>query len=239
MGRGFPDAMKSSSFHRRSTASCRSSRSIAACSTLAQDPATPLLERFRFLCIVSSNLDEFFEIRVAGLKEQLRARLPPPGMTLPGLRALLGVIDDETRMLVAEQYRLLNEAILPALAHAGIRLLRHDDRNAGAARVGGRLFPARSEAAAHAHRPRSRAPVSAGREQEPQLRRRARRAATRSGARPRSPRSRRRASCRASSRCRARSPAPTTPSSCCRASSMRTCTNCSAGATSSGTRSSA
>ena len=47
-------------------------------------------------------------------------------MTLPGLRALLGVITDETRMLVAEQYRLLNEAILPALAEAGIRLLRHE-----------------------------------------------------------------------------------------------------------------
>jgi polyphosphate kinase len=93
---------------------------------LAQDPATPLLEQLRFLCIVSNNLDEFFEIRVAGLKEQLRARLPPPGMTLPGLRALLGVIGDETRLLVAEQYRLLNEAILPALAAEGIRLLRRD-----------------------------------------------------------------------------------------------------------------
>ena len=97
---------------------------------LAQDSAIPLLERLRFLCIVGNNLDEFFEIRVAGLKEQLRAQLAPPGLTLPGLRALLGIITDETRMLVAEQYRLLNYAILPALAEAGIRLLRHGERNA-------------------------------------------------------------------------------------------------------------
>src|SRR5690242_4474419 len=56
---------------------------------LAADPDTPLLERLRFLCIAGSNLDEFFEIRVAGVKEQLRARVPPPGMTLQEARALL------------------------------------------------------------------------------------------------------------------------------------------------------
>ena len=97
---------------------------------LAQDQTLPLLERLRFLCIVGNNLDEFFEIRVAGLKEQLRAQIAPPGLTLPGLRAMLGIITSETRMLVAEQYRLLNEAILPALADAGVRLLRHGERNA-------------------------------------------------------------------------------------------------------------
>jgi polyphosphate kinase len=97
---------------------------------LARDPAVPLLERLRFLCIVSGNLDEFFEIRVAGLKEQLRVRVPPPGLTLTALRALLGSIRDETRALVADQYRVLNETIVPALSAAGIRVLRHRDRNA-------------------------------------------------------------------------------------------------------------
>jgi polyphosphate kinase len=94
---------------------------------LAQDSTLPLLERLRFLCIVSSNLDEFFEIRVAGLKQQLLAKLPTTGMTVPGLRSLLVEVGDEAHRLVDDQYRLLNDDILPALAREGIRLVRRAD----------------------------------------------------------------------------------------------------------------
>jgi polyphosphate kinase len=98
---------------------------------LAEDTAVPLLERLRFLCIVSSNLDEFFEIRVAGLREQMRMKAPPPGTTLHELRSNFGRISDETQTLVADMYRALNTQILPELAGVGIRLLRDVDRDAG------------------------------------------------------------------------------------------------------------
>jgi polyphosphate kinase len=94
---------------------------------LAGDPRNPLLERVRFLGILGSNLDEFFEIRVAGILEQLRARVPPPGMTLPEARALLARIGEEVRALIGEQYRILNDDVLPLLAKAGVRLIRRTD----------------------------------------------------------------------------------------------------------------
>src|ERR1700739_695140 len=97
---------------------------------LAEDPATPLLERLRFLCIVSSNLDEFFEIRVAGLREQLPLKAPLGATTLHELRSNIGEISKGAQTLVAEMYAVLNRQILPALAAAGIRILRRDDRNA-------------------------------------------------------------------------------------------------------------
>ncbi|MEN3371998.1 polyphosphate kinase 1 [Dechloromonas sp. ZS-1] len=90
----------------------------------AQDERVPLLERLRFLCIVSSNLDEFFEIRVSGLKEQLRAR--SSAVTTDGKTAqeAFRQVSTEAHAMVAEQYQHLNEIILPMLAEQGIRFLR-------------------------------------------------------------------------------------------------------------------
>ncbi|MBS0369703.1 MAG: polyphosphate kinase 1 [Proteobacteria bacterium] len=90
----------------------------------AADPAVPLLERLRFLCIVSSNLDEFFEVRVAGVKEQLR--LGSHAITTDGLSpsALHSLISAKVHSIIAEQYALLNDTILPALAAEGIVFLR-------------------------------------------------------------------------------------------------------------------
>ena len=96
----------------------------------AADPAMPLLERLRFVCIVSSNLDEFFEVRVAGIKERIRLGIveadPKDGLTP---QQLLDEISGEVHKMIEEQYRLLNEEILPALEQEGISVLRRDRWN--------------------------------------------------------------------------------------------------------------
>ena len=88
----------------------------------AEDASLPLLERVRFLCIASSNLDEFFEVRVAGLKEQLR--LNPGFADVDGLavRDVLRMVAKRAHTLVARQYALLSRALLPLLEREGIYL---------------------------------------------------------------------------------------------------------------------
>src|SRR5258707_8457020 len=85
----------------------------------AADESVPPLERLRFITIVSSNLDEFFEIRVAGLKEQIKLELPEPGPDGRPPQEVFEAVSAEAHALVAEQYRLLNDVVLPALAAPG------------------------------------------------------------------------------------------------------------------------
>ena len=95
----------------------------------AQDERVPLLERLRFLCIVSSNLDEFFEIRMADLKEQVRANAQ--GVTTDGKTAqeAFRLVSAEAHAIVTEQYQHLNDVIFPAMTAQGIRFLRRSSWN--------------------------------------------------------------------------------------------------------------
>src|ERR1700722_15263664 len=89
----------------------------------ALDPAVPLLERVRFLSISSSNLDEFFEIRVAGMKQLVELGASPFASDALSSAELLAALHERALQLVSEQYRCLNEVLLPALAAEGISLL--------------------------------------------------------------------------------------------------------------------
>ena len=95
----------------------------------AEDEAVPLLERLRFLCIVSSLLDEFFEIRVAGLHAELEEGSETPKAGGYTTTSLLKQLSLTAHDLVDYQYRLLNDAVLPKLAATGIRFLRRRDWN--------------------------------------------------------------------------------------------------------------
>ena len=89
---------------------------------LAQNLKIPLLERLKYICIVSSNLDEFFEIRIAVLKEQLRKN--PKSKTQDGLvvgDAYLKIVK-ETQTLVSHKYKIFQKDILPRLEREGIHL---------------------------------------------------------------------------------------------------------------------
>lgn len=93
---------------------------------LAEDPSVPLLERFRFLSIFSSNLDEFFVVRAARLKTEAQRALEADDASFPAAE-LLDLIAVRVRALVTRQYRCLMQALLPALAARGVRVRRWDE----------------------------------------------------------------------------------------------------------------
>lgn len=92
----------------------------------AENKNIPILERLRFLCIVSSNLDEFFEVRIASL---MARSLDDPTSDPSVLLASLHRVNIECHQLVDEQYSILNTEVLPRLAARGFRLLHHKDRD--------------------------------------------------------------------------------------------------------------
>jgi polyphosphate kinase len=95
----------------------------------ALDPGNPLLERLKFFCIVSSNLDEFFEVRVAGLKQQIESEVVE--RSLDGLTATetFNAIAKRVRRMVNDQYACWRDGIMPALARNGIRILEVSELN--------------------------------------------------------------------------------------------------------------
>lgn len=86
----------------------------------AFDQENPLLERLKFLCIVSSNLDEFFEVRVGGLKQQKQMHIAATGPDGLSATETLGAISKRVRKLVEDQYRCWREDLQPRLEAAGI-----------------------------------------------------------------------------------------------------------------------
>jgi polyphosphate kinase len=96
----------------------------------AADTAVPLLERLRFICITSSNLDEFFEVRMAGMQEQMRdnpGSLSPDGMSL---QHVYDLVVERAHRLVHQQYAMLQDTVFPALESEGIYFHGHESWSA-------------------------------------------------------------------------------------------------------------
>jgi polyphosphate kinase len=89
----------------------------------ALNPKNPLLERLKFFSIASSNLDEFFEVRVAGLKQQIETGMVERGMEGLTATEVFGAIAKRVRRMVADQYRCWKNDLMPALAKNGICIL--------------------------------------------------------------------------------------------------------------------
>ncbi|MEJ2114744.1 MAG: polyphosphate kinase 1 [Gammaproteobacteria bacterium] len=93
----------------------------------ARDTTTPLLERLKFLCISCTNLDEFFEIRVGGVKQHIQLNITHFTADQIGPKELLKRIHNDATALVDEQYRVFNEEIQPALEAENIHFIAREN----------------------------------------------------------------------------------------------------------------
>ncbi|WP_315094598.1 RNA degradosome polyphosphate kinase [uncultured Cellulomonas sp.] len=94
---------------------------------LAEDQDIPLLERVRFLAIFASNLDEFFMVRVAGLKRRIATGIAVTAASGASPRQVLEAISEEAHRLMARHAAVFADQVQPALAHEGITLVRWDE----------------------------------------------------------------------------------------------------------------
>ena len=94
---------------------------------LAEDETIPLLERLQFLCISSRNLDEFFEVRVSGLKQMIEVGSVQAGPDNMLPSDVLKAVRQRVSTLVENQYRVLNDVLLPKLEAQGVRTIRRQD----------------------------------------------------------------------------------------------------------------
>jgi polyphosphate kinase len=94
---------------------------------LAEDPTLPLLERLRFLAIFSSNLDEFFMVRVATLMSKIENEITAPNVAGIAPRDLMNEISNKTKALIERQSRVLHGDIIPKLKENGIEFIHWDD----------------------------------------------------------------------------------------------------------------
>ena len=92
----------------------------------AANPDNPVFERMKFLSIVSSNLDEFFMIRVASLRDQCNAGYKKPDAAGFTPKRQIALITQRTQLMVAQQYQILRENVLPDLLRNGVRFLKHE-----------------------------------------------------------------------------------------------------------------
>lgn len=119
----------------------------------ARDKTIPLFERLKFLSITSSNLDEFFMVRVASLKDQVHAQYTKPDIAGLTPKEQLKRISEDTHELVQLQYSTYNRSVCPALKKKGGPLLDHPARGTDESpeKFRGRIFRGEHLSGGHAH----------------------------------------------------------------------------------------